>query len=59
MNAKLVESMTAILHCLFGIIATAGDKNFLNGVIFRSVSFFLKFQPKCLVSYLYLSNKWY
>ena len=23
MNAKLVKSMTAIFHCMFGIIATA------------------------------------
>ena len=37
--------MTAILHCLFGMIATARDKNFMTGVIFRSVSSFLKFQP--------------
>ena len=25
-DAKLIKSVTAISHCMFGIIATAGDK---------------------------------
>ena len=59
MNAKLVKSMTAIFHCIFGIIATAGDKiKFSDLCDFEvSIILFRNFDPDVLLNYLCLSNQ--
>ena len=61
MNTKVVKSVTAIYHCMFGIIATEGDKiKFFNLRDFEgSVILFRNCNPNVLVSHLCLRNQLY